>query len=671
MNINAVSYPLRSFALALLAALALPAMGQELRTAPAGGPTPIKDATLDVAPGIVPIASTPGSTPEALWDVQFNYDATAAVPTATGGMAGVTHIGTEFWVSKWGSDTLYRFSNAGAWLETVLIPGLSGVRSMTWDGTFIYASNNTATISKINPATKTVVGTITAPISQVRMISYDPTLASGAGGLYIANFNTDITIINMSGTTLGVIAAATHTLTGMYGCAYDPYSSGGPFLWVFAQSGTPSNVMLHQLQLPGGTPTGIVHDAMSDVGAAVSGGLAGGMFVSNSLVAGKNTIGGLMQGAPNLLFGYELADPPPVDGAISDFRSAPCYTQIPLSQNGPIAFSARVSSAGSGTIADPRLVVHVSDGVSTIWADTFAVGPLGAGTWMDLVTGSFIPPGLGSYTATGYVITVGEVDGLSVNDSSTFLFEITDSTYARDNGVPTGTNYSVIGAGDWAYATCLWNLPNADTLTGVWISLNEPVNGDTTYAVVYNTFMGEPTTPITTGIPVIIDGATNEYELRFFAPVILAAGEYAIGVYESFDSTINLNQSSLYHTVGMNHYYTNAAGWVPSNIATARFIRPHFGKDFPVSVENPLQSAVAVYPNPTHGNVSVGLSLPSAEEVTITVMDAQGQVVATRQLGEVRSTATLFELGQQASGIYLVQVKAGTQVSTHKVVLQK
>jgi hypothetical protein len=651
--------------------LSLPVFAQESRLASGGGPVIIKDASLDVAPGVIPVAFDPAPIPDALWDVQFNYSATDSVPSHVGGMAGVVYIGTEFWLSKWGSDTLYRMDATGRWLSTVTIAGLSGVRGMTWDGTYIYASNNSPTITKINPVTKTAVGTITTPIPQVRMIAYSPLLASGAGGLYIGNFNTDITAINLSGTTLSTISATTHTLTGMYGCAFDPYSSGGPYLWVFAQSGAPTNVMFHQLQLPSGTPTGLVHDASVDIGSGVTGGLAGGMFLTEGIVPGKKTIGGLMQGAPNRLFGYDLTDPPALDGALDGFRSVPGYTRIPLRQVVPFSFEGTLFNTGSDVLTDPRLVVQVMEGPFTVWSDTVAAGPLGSGADVLLTTSSFTPSGLGNYSAIGYLITVGQTDGFPLNDTMRFRFDVTDSTYARDNNMPTGTGYSVTGSGQWAYATVLWDVFAPDTLTGVWASFDGPVDGDTTYAVIANTFLGEPTTVIATGIPVIISGSGFDYVLRFAEPVILPVGQYSIGLYESFDSTLNLNQSNSYFTTGMNHYYTPVDGWVPSNIATARFIRPQLGRDFVVSAEQPLATSVMIYPNPSTGQVSVGLSLPAGAAVEVSVLNVWGEVILVRDLGNVRFTAANLDLHNQANGVYFVRIKAGEETITRKLVLTR
>lgn len=247
---------------------------------------------------------------KALWDIQFNHNVTTA---ASGdlGMAGSIFFNNEFWVSRWGSDTLYRFSNTGALVSEFTISGLTGVRGLTTDGTYIYASANSTTIYRINPANSTLAAPHIAAPSAARFCTYDATLNAGAGGFWIGNFSTDITAISMTGTTLSSIPAATHGLTGMYGAAVDNFTAGGPFIWIFDQGGA-SATRLVQLNRTTGAQTGLIHDVMADVGAAnsLTSGLAGGCFISNQIVSGQVTLGGIIQGTPaNVLFGYQLTTP--------------------------------------------------------------------------------------------------------------------------------------------------------------------------------------------------------------------------------------------------------------------------------------------------------------------------------------------------------------------------
>jgi len=261
------------------------------------------------APGVDSFEMTSTNKTEALWDIHFNYDASAASNGAAG-MAGALFYNNQYWVSHWATDSIRVFSSAGVLVNKFTIPGLSGTRSFTTDGTYIYAGTASGTIYRITPSTRvlapphiTLSGGIVA-----RFCTYDATLNGGSGGFWVGNFNTAIDAVSMSGSSLATIAAATHTLTGMYGAAVDYHTAGGPFLWVFHQGGA-NNSQLTQLKLSTGAPTALTRDVMSDVGAAhsLTSGLAGGCFLTTQVVSGIVTVGGLLQGSPsNVLFGYEI-----------------------------------------------------------------------------------------------------------------------------------------------------------------------------------------------------------------------------------------------------------------------------------------------------------------------------------------------------------------------------
>lgn len=235
---------------------------------------------------------------KALWDLQFSFDATAAAGSS--GQAGVIFINNEFWTSRWSNDTLYRYSSAGALLETFTISGLSGTRSMTTDGTDIYVGNASSTINVVDPTTKTVTSTIasSAGVSS-RFLTYDASLDGGNGGFWTGDFNTDIVAIDMSGTMLSSIPAATHGLGGMYGAAADPTAAGGPVLWVFHQEGANTS-QVTAIRTATGTSTGTTHDVFTDISATYSlnSSLAGGAFLTTEY-NGSLTLICLAQGDPS------------------------------------------------------------------------------------------------------------------------------------------------------------------------------------------------------------------------------------------------------------------------------------------------------------------------------------------------------------------------------------
>jgi len=610
------------------------------------------------------------SSSAALFDLQFAYNATDSIPNQPTGMAAVLQIGNDIWVSRWASDTLYRFNKSGQLLQTFTVAGLTGVRSLTWGGSYIYAANNTDTIYRINPATKQLAPPhIATPVTQVRWCTYDSTAAGGAGGFWIGNFNTDITQVNLSGTTINTIPAATHTITGMYGAAIDHVTSGGPYLWLFAQT-LPNNATFVSVNLNTGLPTGQSHDVSQHV--TVTSPLAGGMCITKEMVSGKNTLMGLLQATPNYIIGLELSDPAATDAELTSFRSVDGYTQIPLSQNKPVSFSGIITNQGIGTIDTPMLKIEVMSGGNIIWSDSTTGSAIIGGATSNLSVSGFTPPGKGDYTAMGYVKTVGQTDISAANDTMTFSFAVTDSTFARDNNIPTGNPYTVSST-DWAYATVNFELTNDDTLTSIWVRLETPATGDTTYAVIASTTSGVPNSVIATGIPVIINSLTNEYVLPLSAPLALPAGTYAFGCYEGVNVGIGLSQSNSYYTSGTNYYFV-AGSWSASGIQTARFIRPNFyHEEMTVSVAESLNNnEFALYPNPANNYINMRFKFDEARDIEVSIINSLGVVVNEEKYHQVQDDIMELDLSRLENGVYFINInKEGGERLTRKVLLAK
>lgn len=244
-----------------------------------------------------------------LWNVQLDED-----PTALGaGLAGVAWTGTEFWCAAWSSADIYVADVNGnaSTPASFTISGVTGTRSITTDGIYMYIGTNTSSIYQVDPITRTLVSTINTSVTNCRYLTYDPTLDAGNGGFWTGAYGSDITSVNMSGTTLSTIISATHGLGGIYGMAFDNFSAGGPYLWAFDQGGNSADIV--QLTHTG-VPTGVMHDATTDLAGGGSG-LAGGLFICNNFQTGTNSMIGISQGIS--LFSYELADPPTDDPILS------------------------------------------------------------------------------------------------------------------------------------------------------------------------------------------------------------------------------------------------------------------------------------------------------------------------------------------------------------------
>lgn len=629
---------------------------------------------VEAAPGVLLDQRLQGG-PKALWDIQFSLNTTTITSGAVG-MAGVCHypVGDEFWVSRWASDSIHRITEAGVLTQSFTVPGLTGTRAFTTDGTYIYAANNTTTIYRIDPVTRTLAPPhITAP-DLARHCTYDPSANSNAGGFWIGNFGTDIVQISMTGATLQTIAAATHGLTGMYGSAYDDISAGGPFLWLFAQM-PPNNSQIIRLDLATGTATNISHDVMSDIGVAggLTSGLAGGLFISTGIVAGQTTIGGLIQGTPsNILFGYELNNPPSTDAGIGSLRSTEGYTQIPQNQLFAETFSSEIAGFGGAAIDSVFVDYTIWKDGSAVWTETLLNSNVS--TAVSQLTSAYLPNnGLGVYTLEAIVRTgFNQPDANPTNDTARFVFEVTDSVFSRDDNIHNGGTGYAVSAIDWAYAVAKYNLVQADTLTGIHISIATPVNGDTTYAVVVSSTGSAPDTVIVLGEPVIIQTGIEDYWLRVPGGQTLAAGEYFFGAYEVANSTINLKQSVNYFTGGVNYFYTGgSATWAASGIQTARFIHPCFGGSSSIiSALAPVAKglSISIFPNPAADQLFIRFDDATMGKVEMDIINSIGQVLRSRQANPKAELMANFDLTDLPTGVYYLRIRTDEGMQTYPVV---
>ena len=427
-------------------------------------------------------------TPDAQWDFQFGYAASDSLGYFSN--AGAYWTGTEFWVSKWNSDTLATLDINGSVTQIFTIPGVTGIRSITSDGTFIYLGTAGSAIRRINPANKTLVNSITvtgaASTIGTRFLTYDPTLNSGGGGFYIGNFSSAIGVISITGATLSTIPLATHGRAGMYGAAYDGISTGGPYLWVFHQAGTPSNAVISQLQLPAGTFTGVSFDVANDIGLPTA--LAGGLFIGSGLVPGENTIGGILQGTPNVLFGYELDfSPIAVDAQLAVSRPQPGYSATPLILGPSYVFNGTVFNGGTQALNNASLNVSVRDVATStvVFTGNSASSAIPQATTQQFSTQAWVPTSIGSYEVTTWVALSGQADLVPSNDTVVYQLAITDSVLARYTGVQTG-NFGVgAGAGQNAAIGQDFTLSANVQLSSVTVDFGVPPAGVIVSAAIY------------------------------------------------------------------------------------------------------------------------------------------------------------------------------------------
>ena len=113
------------------------------------------------------------------------------------------------------------------------------------------------------------------------------------------------------------------------------------------------------------------------------------------------------------------------------------YTIVPLTQVGsPIATSAVITNSGNADITNAVVSSTVYDGAMNV-VHTETSAPVAsiavAGSETVTLTG-YTPMAVDAYMVQ-HIVTIDEADVASGNDSTMYTFVVSDSVYARDNGL--------------------------------------------------------------------------------------------------------------------------------------------------------------------------------------------------------------------------------------------
>jgi hypothetical protein len=245
--------------------------------------------------------------------------------------------------------------------------------------------------------------------------------------------------------------------------------------------------------------------------------------------------------------------------------------------------------------------------------------------------------GVGSYTVNYQVIQDGS-DDLPLNNSTTATFEVSEATWASDNGVMD-------------YVALIGTHPNAGLEVGV---VYQPVNegssvyavqvalyqtstiGMSIYGIIYdqaNEVMGYTEDHIVEADEVNDYGGSNFITLHFVAPVPLDAGTaygIMVGHYGNGaqlrvgTSGLCLPQMGLFHYPAYSEWY-----W---SLHTP-MVRANLSADVGVSETADVSRNVQCYPNPFSSTSEARFTLEQASHVRAELHDALGRLVRAEALG--------------------------------------
>ncbi|MCD6066566.1 MAG: hypothetical protein K0S33_1392 [Bacteroidetes bacterium] len=260
------------------------------------------------------------------------------------------------------------------------------------------------------------------------------------------------------------------------------------------------------------------------------------------------------------------------------------YTQTPVTQTAPLNFSASINNNGILALTNVQLNVNVFNSVNTnVYSASSTVAGLAASATSTFTVAPFTPSVADDYTVR-YHVSATEADQTTSNDTTFRYITVTDSTYARDNGVITGG--LGIGAGNGGYLGQDFLIVNADDITSVSMYFTQGYTGRRMAAAIWDMSAGAPNA-IIAGTDTLLypDDSARIYTLPIHGGFYnLAPGRYAITAIE-FDSTLSLGQTADIYIAdrGWVDWPTNAApGWSNPedfgvNFARASVLRPNFG----------------------------------------------------------------------------------------------
>ena len=267
------------------------------------------------------------------------------------------------------------------------------------------------------------------------------------------------------------------------------------------------------------------------------------------------------------------------------------YTQIPLSQVSNMALAASVKNQGTNTAFDAILTTEIYQSpnfTTPIQTLTSAGDTLTPAQTKVLSSGNFLPSSRGIYQFKQFVTTTSFTDGNPLNDTLSFTFEVTDSTYARDDN---NLQYSIDnpGFGNTIEVGQLFDIQLTATMSSVTFAVEGANTGDTTTITIYNTNMGIPASPISS-----YDYAFTAKGVQYITiPTndILAPGTYFLSIKENtMTDTLGILGSNAIYTPNKSFLSLNGSSFVDmagQGYPAALILRPNLNIPCPTMVLNP------------------------------------------------------------------------------------
>lgn len=248
---------------------------------------------------------------DAQWDILAEYD--IGTLTADTQILGCEWLNGSLWFTGANStadpNNIYEVSADGTTLlNTYTQPAAAtswGLRDLASDGTYLYGGAESVFV-QIDPSDGSIVAEVPNTLgSTIRALAYDP----ASGNFFTGDFANPIIEFSFDGSSVSQVRSFSLGLTAKYGMAWDDVSAGGPFLWIFDQTGAVTGTSVFQADVStvgGEVLTGVSYEI--PLGTGQTSQIAGGMFLATDFIYGKIVLGCQYQSDTDLFAAVELGD---------------------------------------------------------------------------------------------------------------------------------------------------------------------------------------------------------------------------------------------------------------------------------------------------------------------------------------------------------------------------
>jgi hypothetical protein len=394
--------------------------------------------------------------------------------------------------------------------------------------------------------------------------------------------------------------------------------------------------------------------------------------------------------------------------------------QWPLSMAEHFSFLADIQNLGSQAQTGVNLNITIEDADETVlYTQDLAYGTIDVDSIAEnepFAGDGFLPTALGVHTGT-YTVSADSTDFNPADNTQTFAFLMTDTLFAKENGVTLTTRPATASWGDgepwsWAYGNYFY-VPTAGNyfFSNLTFSMTAPADlvGEIVTLRIYEwedsnaDEQVDPTerTPVATMLYDVQGTETSANLITIPIQTLLGSDvplkdntHYIAAVEFQTDlvgATISLGMSRATDYGAMvfrsrlaeKLRYGSVLG-VLGNLADESYSSLGFGYDFVPVVRvtlkevnntkellNPAET-VKIYPNPANDLVRFDVKLKETSSlISVQLLDLTGRIIETQQFQNLKEVFTSFNTSRLANGTYLVRIDTDLGYTTELFVVQK